>query len=159
MESPFYSADKNMNGRDRTMKSKDIGDVLSYEKRLVSELLGIMEQEVEDIIGGNVDSLEESLPRKQAIIDRIAKDRRNNRAYYNLSIRPADAPGLRTLQQELITLWRKVSGLNKISKTLVERRLREIDEQLKPFIQIKENTYTRSGMVANSSSSSTKGGT
>jgi len=159
MDNLFYSADKNIKGRDKTMKPKDIGEVLLQEKRLVSELAALMEKEVEDIIGGNVDALEESLPIKQAIVDSIAKCRYENAEYYTQPTEPDNVTGVRALQQELIALWRKVSGLNRISKTLVERRLKEIGEQLKPFINSSKDVYTRSGMVSTRSSCIIKGGT
>jgi len=137
------------------MKQNSILKGLSEEKCLASELAGILEKDVDYIIQGNADAIEESLPKKQKLIRKIDEGRME---IHRSDIDPDETPKARILQQELVGLWRKINGLNELSKKLVTQRLTEVTEQLKPFILLSESGYTRSGKASKSISRIIKGG-
>lgn len=129
----------------------------SEEKALVLRLISLLDEELESVSKGDASKLEESMPQKQKLINKIIA----NRDYMVLPDKEPsrrDALKIRTLQQELIGLWRKATGLNELSKGLVKKRLSEIDEQLKPFFTRPTTGYDKSGKRSTGSPNIIKGG-
>ncbi|MEA3223094.1 MAG: flagellar export chaperone FlgN [Thermodesulfobacteriota bacterium] len=141
------------------MTSKEIITTkgLSEEKGLVLRLISLLEEELESVSNGDASRLEESMPQKQKLINKIIANR-------DCIILPDKGPSredalkIRNLQQELIGLWRKATGLNEVSKGLVRKRLSEIDEQLKPFFPRPTTGYDKSGKRSTVSPNIIKGG-
>jgi len=128
-----------MKGPDKKI-SDDIIASLEDEKRLIQELIVLLEKELGYITSGDVELLEESLPDKQKILIRIADARKRIKLVEGESLGQA-----RKLKHELSGLWTKATGLNDLSKNLVVKRLGEIDKQLEPFFSKAEKGYNRSG--------------
>ncbi|MFA5652849.1 MAG: hypothetical protein WDA72_01905, partial [Desulfomonilia bacterium] len=61
---------------------------------------------------------------------------------------PRCAERIRLLQQELVMLWKRTSGLNELSKSLVTGRLEEIGNQLEIFFSGEKSGYNRQGKKA-----------
>ena len=120
-------------------------------------LISLLEEELESVSNGDASRIEESMPQKQKLINKIIASR-------DCIILPDKGPSrkdaikIRTLQQELIGLWRKATGLNELSKGLVRKRLSEIDEQLKPFFTRHTTGYDKSGKRSTVSPNIIKGG-
>lgn len=120
---------------------------MALEKDLVEDLIPQLKLEIDLIITGDVDALEESMPAKQALLEKIAANRRT-------MPEPRDVPGsdeaaqMRCLQQDLVGLWKKVGGMNELSKQMIGRRLDEIRHQLGPFLARQGNGYDRAGRTA-----------
>ncbi len=140
-----------------TSKKIIITKRLSEEKGLVLRLISLLEEELEFVSNGEASKLEESMPQKQKLINKIIANR-------DCIVLPDKGPSredafkIRTLQQELIGLWKRATGLNELSKGLVRRRLSEIDEQLKPFFTRPTTGYDKSGKRSNGSPNIIKGG-
>ncbi len=113
------------------------------EKELVGQLVGHLQTEVEFVMQGDVEKLEESMPVKQHLINEIIK----NRAGSDMDV-PEDVAELRALQQELVGLWKKANALNEMSKDLIQQKLSDIDLQLAPFLKNLENGYDKTGQKA-----------
>jgi hypothetical protein len=118
---------------------------LEREKELIVDLNKRLEQELELIVGGDVQSLEETMPHKQKIIKNIAKNRKDNDDLPRNDPEPEDANRIRLLQQDLTGLWKKATGLNELSKSLVKQRLSDIDAQLEVFFTGMKKGYSRDG--------------
>lgn len=117
---------------------------LEREKQLVGRLTELLREEVGFITNQNVEALEESMPEKQQILYDIAENRKGNDLLEKGPL-PHTAARIRNLQQDLIILWKKASGLNDLSKTMVTGRLEEIDRQLEPFFTGEKSGYNRNG--------------
>lgn len=126
------------------MTYADIIRRLEKEKELVENLNVLLQTELDLISAGDVQKLEESMPAKQKILKGIADNRKDNDTPLGDPL-PEQAQAMRTLQQELIGLWKKASGLNEISKNLVNQRLFEINEQLEIFFDGLKEGYSRDG--------------
>jgi hypothetical protein len=126
------------------MTYADIIQRLQQEKELVEKLNTHMQMELELISSGDVQSLEESMPAKQKLLKSIAEVREDNEVPEGEPM-PEHAKTIRGLQQDLVILWKKVSGLNDLSKQLVTQRLNEIDDQLEIFFASLKEGYSRDG--------------
>jgi len=118
---------------------------LEREKELVEDLSRRLEQEVAFIVGGDVQALEETLPHKQKIIKNIAQNRGEKDDLPRSNPDPADENRIRLLQQDLSVLWKKATGLNELSKSLVNQRLTDINAQLEVFFTGMKKGYSRDG--------------
>jgi hypothetical protein len=117
---------------------------LEKEKELVIRLMELLREEVGFITDSNVAALEDSMPEKQQILHAIATNRQG-REMIAREQQPPQASQVRDLQQDLVKLWRRASGLNDLSKTMVTSRLSEIERELEPFIAGVKNSYNREG--------------
>lgn len=117
---------------------------LEREKTLVEELNTHLEQEVRCITCGDVQALEKTMPGKQKIIRSIAENRSDDETPQS-DPGPEDAGRLRSLQQDLVGLWKKATGLNDLAKSMVTQRLSEIDQQVEIFFAGMKSGYTREG--------------
>jgi hypothetical protein len=120
---------------------------LEKEKNLVERLTELLREELDFISNQDVESLEESMPEKHQILRNIAENRQER----NMTDEPPEpelAEKIRGLQQDLVVLWRKVSGFNDLSKSLVTGRLEEIGRQLEVFFSGDEGRYDRQGKKA-----------
>jgi hypothetical protein len=106
------------------MTYAEVIERLEREKVLIGELNAHLEQELECISRGDVQVLEETMPHKQKIIKSIAENR--NDEIPQADPEPEEVKRVRSLQQDLIKLWRKATGLNNLSRSLVTQRLSEI---------------------------------
>lgn len=118
---------------------------LEREKELIEDLNKRLEQEVAFIVGGDVQSLEETMPHKQKLIKNIAENRAEKEDLPRNDPEPEDADRIRLLQQDLSGLWKKTTGLNELSKSLVQQRLTDIDAQLEVFFTGMKKGYSRDG--------------
>jgi hypothetical protein len=126
------------------MTYAEVIDRLEREKVLIGELNAHLEQELECISRGDVQALEETMPHKQKIIKSIAENR-NDDEMPQADPEPEDVKRMRSLQQDLIKLWRKAAGLNDLSKSLVTQRLSDIEGQIEIFFNSLKSGYTRNG--------------
>lgn len=110
----------------------------------MERLIAHLHRELDLITEGNVQTLEESMPAKQKLLMGIADNRQGDEQLQG-DPRPEQAQVIRTLQQDLVGLWKKASGLNEISKKLVNQRLFEINDQLEIFFAGLKDGYTRDG--------------
>ncbi len=117
---------------------------LEKEKLLVGRLTELLREELECITRQDVEALEESMPEKQKILSDIMDNRKGRELIQREPLRQS-ASQIRTLQQDLIKLWKTASGLNDLSKTMVTDRLAEIDRQLEPFFIGGKAGYNRNG--------------
>jgi len=117
---------------------------LEREKDLVTRLTELLRKELDFISSQDVESLEESMPEKHQILREIAENRQE---FHTTDERPVPefAEKIRGLQQDLVMLWRKASGYNDLSKSLVTSRLQEIGRQLEVFFSGCESGYDRQG--------------
>lgn len=120
---------------------------LERERDLVERLTELLRKELDFISNQDVEALEQSLPEKHQILRKIAENRGSKNVQAGDPL-PGHAERMRTLQQELVVLWRKASGLNELSKSLVTGRLEEIGRQLELFFSGSEDCYDRSGKKA-----------
>jgi hypothetical protein len=125
------------------MTYAEVIERLEREKVLIGELNAHLEQELECISRGDVQVLEETMPHKQKIIKSIAENR--NDEIPQADPEPEEVKRVRSLQQDLIKLWRKATGLNNLSRSLVTQRLSEIEDQIEIFFAGLRNGYTRDG--------------
>ena len=125
------------------MTYTEVIESLEREKVLIGELNAHLEQELECISRGNVQVLEETMPHKQKIIKSIAENR--NDEIPQADPEPEEVKRVRSLQQDLMKLWRKATGLNNLSRSLVTQRLSEIEDQIEIFFAGLRNGYTRDG--------------
>jgi hypothetical protein len=125
------------------MTYAEVIERLEREKVLIGELNAHLEQELECISRGDVQALEETMPHKQKIIKSIAENR--NDEIPQADPEPEDVKRMRSLQQDLMKLWRKATGLNNLSRSLVTQRLSEIEDQIEIFFAGLRNGYTRDG--------------
>lgn len=149
-EAKTQSSARSMDGRTPT-------EVFEAERALLHDLIQYLEQEIEHVVGGDVTTLEESMPRKKKILDAIAA----NRGRHTLpQVRTGDgeAAKMRALKLDLVRLWKKVEGLNATSQELVNQRLSDIELRLAPFIQSFKTGYDRSGKVSKSVSHTIRSG-
>ncbi len=128
------------------------------EEELVRSLVNHLEKEVEFVMDGNVDALEESMPAKYAILEKIAANRKDMDEPENSAPVAEDAAVMRRLQQDLVKLWKRADGLNEISKNMVTKRLDDLDKQMEPFLSGTENGYSRQGKKTRYANSMIKGG-
>jgi hypothetical protein len=126
------------------MTYADVIQRLQQEKELVERLNTHLQSELDLITEGNVQTLEESMPAKQKLLKGIADNRQGDEEPQGEPW-PEQAQIIRTLQQDLVGLWKKASGLNDISKNLVNQRLFEINDQLEIFFAGLKDGYTRDG--------------
>jgi hypothetical protein len=118
---------------------------LEQEKGLLENLKIQLEMELALISQGNVQALEESMMYKQKLIKDIANLREEIKEPQSKPI-PEQAKKMRALQHELKVLWKKVTGLNDLSKNFVMERLSEIETKIEIFFSgLKKNSYTRDG--------------
>ncbi len=117
---------------------------LEKEKLLVGRLNELLREELECITSQNVEALEESMPEKQRILQDIMENRKGEKLIDRDPL-PHSASHIRSLQQDLIKLWKAASGLNELSKTMVTDRLAEIDHQLEPFFTREKAGYNKKG--------------
>jgi len=117
---------------------------IEREKELVERLTELLQEELEFIANQDVESLEESMPEKYRILHDIQENRREMGALEG-EPNPRCAERIRLLQQELVMLWKRASGLNELSKSLVTGRLEEIGNQLEIFFSGEKNGYNRQG--------------
>jgi Mg2+ and Co2+ transporter CorA len=125
------------------MTYAEVIERLEREKVLIGELNAHLEQELECISRGDVQALEETMPHKQKIIKSIAENR--NDEIPQADPEPEDVKRVRSLQQDLMKLWRKATGLNNLSRSLVSQRLSEIEDQIEIFFAGLRSGYTRDG--------------
>jgi hypothetical protein len=126
------------------MTYAEVIEGLEREKALIGELNAHLDQELECISRGDVQMLEETMPNKQKIIKSIAENRNDNEMPQS-DPEPRDAERMRSLRQDLIKLWRKATGLNDLSKSLVTQRLSDIEDQIEIFFNGLKSGYTRDG--------------
>jgi hypothetical protein len=126
------------------MTYAEVIERLEREKALIGELNAHLDQELECISRGDVQMLEETMPNKQKIIKSIAENRNDNEMPQS-DPEPRDAERMRSLRQDLIKLWRKATGLNDLSKSLVTQRLSDIEDQIEIFFNGLKSGYTRDG--------------
>lgn len=129
----------------------DMIERLQKEKELVVRLTELLREEVGFITEQNAAALEDSMPEKQQILHAIASNRQGREMISRVPLTPP-ASQVRDLQQDLIKLWRKASGLNDLSKTMVTGRLSEIERELEPFIAGVKNSYNREGKKSGNTS-------
>jgi len=125
------------------MTYEEVIERLEREKVLIGELNAHLEQELECISRGDVQVLEETMSHKQKIIKSIAENR--NDEIPQADPDPEEVKRLRSLQQDLMKLWRKATGLNNLSRSLVTQRLSEIEDQIEIFFAGLRSGYTRDG--------------
>ncbi len=125
------------------MTYAEVIERLEREKVLIGELNAHLEQELECISRGDVQALEETMPHKQKIIKSIAENR--NEEMPQADPGPEEVKRVRSLQQDLMKLWRKATGLNNLSRSLVTQRLSEIEDQIEIFFAGLRSGYTRNG--------------
>ncbi len=125
------------------MTYAEVIERLEREKVLIGELNAHLEQELECISRGDVQALEETMPHKQKIIKSIAENR--NDEIPQADPGPEEVKRVRSLQQDLMKLWRKATGLNNLSRSLVTQRLSEIEDQIEIFFAGLRSGYTRDG--------------
>jgi hypothetical protein len=126
------------------MTYADLIQRLQQEKELVERLNAHLQRELDLITEGNVQTLEESMPAKQKILMSIADNRQGDKEPQGEPL-PEQAQIIRTFRHGLVRLWKKASGLNEISKKLVNQRLFEINDQLEIFFAGLKDGYTRDG--------------
>jgi hypothetical protein len=126
------------------MTYAEVIERMEREKALIEDLNTHLEQELECISRGDVQALEETMPHKQKIIKAIASNRDNGEMPQS-DPEPRDAESMRSLQQDLVMLWRKATGLNDLSKSLVTQRLSDIEDQIEIFFNGLKSGYTRDG--------------
>ena len=118
---------------------------LEREKELLEKLVIQLETELTFISQGDVQALEESMPLKQRLIKSIAELREGTEVPRS-GLVPEHTKRMRSLQQELVVLWKKASGLNDLSKRFVSQKLSEIEAQIDIFFTgLKKDGYTRDG--------------
>lgn len=117
---------------------------LEKEKELVGRLTELLQQELTFITNQDAEALENSMPEKMQVLDNI-KENRQGVGMIAEDPLPQSAAQIRGLQQELIVLWKKASGLNELSKSMVTSRLDEIERQLEPFFAGTKSGYNRDG--------------
>lgn len=117
------------------------------ERDLLVLLLDRIKKELQLIAEDDVQGLEDSLPEKMKILREIQKIRADEGVL-------DEAPGevlarrMRSLQQELVGLWKEASGLNDAAKRMVTGRLSEIDQTLCSFFDALKSGYARDGRKA-----------
>lgn len=141
-EAKTRSSTPSMDGRTPT-------EVFETEKALLHDLIRHLEREIEHVISGDVTMLEESMPRKEKILDAIAANR-GGHTLPQVRDGEGDAAKMRDLKRELMRLWQRVDGLNETSKELINRRLSDIELRLEPFFKSFETGYDKSGRVSKS---------
>lgn len=117
---------------------------LETERDLVMRLTDLLREEVGFITEQNVTALEDSMPEKQLILKAIATNRQGREMIVRGPL-PSGQAHVRTLQRDLVKLWKRASGLNDLSKSMVRSRLSEIERELEPFIAGVKNSYNREG--------------
>jgi hypothetical protein len=126
------------------MTSSEMIERLTLEKELVAQLIRHLEKELEYITSEDIEALEESMPDKYKLLQNIASAREDLKSYRE-EPGPKYADQIRCLQQDLVGLWKKASGLNELSKEMVMGRLSEIGRQLESFFCSVKGGYDRSG--------------
>jgi len=121
--------------------------MMQREKELVEKLNTHLQNELDLISEGNVQSLEDSMPSKQKLLKSIIKNREDSDMPQEEPM-PEHADMMKSLEQDLVVLWKKASALNDISKKFVSQRLNEIDNQLKIFFTGLKGGYSKDGRKA-----------
>ncbi|HQI00314.1 MAG TPA: flagellar export chaperone FlgN [Deltaproteobacteria bacterium] len=122
----------------------DIVQRLKKEKELVGRLTELLQEEITFISNLDAEALENSLPEKMQVLYAIKENRQGSEMTEEDPVKQFAAQ-IRGLQQELIVLWKKASGLNELSKSMVTGRLTEIERQLEPFFTGTKSGYNRDG--------------
>lgn len=117
---------------------------LEKEKELVVRLTELLQEELEFIVNQDAEALEGSMPEKMQVLRNIKENRQGVETIEEEPL-PQSAAQIRGLQQDLIVLWKKASGLNELSKSMVTGRLAEIERQLEPFFAGTKSGYNRDG--------------
>lgn len=120
---------------------------LRRECALMASLVDHLRLELELIAADDVQALEDSMPRKFKIIREI-QEIRGEACVLEKEPSAEDAASLRSLQQELVGMWKEASGLNEISRDMVSKRLGEIDQAVQVFFSGLKNGYARDGKKA-----------
>ena len=141
----------------RDMNDMDRPEVLDREKTLLLELIACLEQEIEYVISGDVDTLEESMPQKRKILEAIVDNRAVEKVMRTTG-QGGDDNKVVKLRQELGLLWKRVNGLNETSKDMVNRRLSDIEHRLEPFFSRLHKGYDKSGKASKSVAHTIKNG-
>jgi Mg2+ and Co2+ transporter CorA len=126
------------------MTYADVIERLEREKVLVRKLNAHLQRELDFIASDDVQALEDSMPAKQKII-RTVQEIRQDSQMPSGDPNTDDAERMRSLQQDLVRLWKKATGLNEISKRMVSQRLSEIDDTVQAFFIGLKESYTREG--------------
>jgi hypothetical protein len=122
----------------------DIVKRLEKEKELVGRLTELLREELAFITNQDAEALENSMPEKMQVLRNIKENRQGVEMIAEEPL-PQSAAQIRGLQQDLIMLWKKASGLNELSKSMVTGRLAEIEQQLEPFFAGTKSGYNRDG--------------
>jgi hypothetical protein len=131
-------------GRGEIMTYAEMITRLEREKELIEDLNKRLEQELDLISRDDIQTLEETMPLKEKIIKNIALNRGGGEKP-QLAPDPEHATRIRSLQNDLSGLWKRLTGLNDLSKSLITRRLSDIDAQLEVFFTGMKKGYTREG--------------
>ena len=135
--------DRMMTESDSNAYTRMIGRI-EREKELVERLTELLREELEFIANQDVESLEESMSEKYRILQDITENRQETGMLDGEPLSQC-ADRIRLLQQDLVVLWKKASGLNELSKSLVTGRLEEIGNQLDIFFSGEKSGYNRQG--------------
>jgi hypothetical protein len=117
---------------------------LEKEKELVGRLTELLRKELEIITNQDAEALEDSMPEKIQLLRTIKENRQGVDSIERESLFPYETR-IQGLKQDLVVLWKKASGLNELSKSMVTGRLAEIERQLEPFFAGTKGGYTRDG--------------
>jgi len=126
------------------MTNAEMRKRLEREKELILQLNLYLEKELTYIVNQDVETLEESMPDKYKLLRAIASNREGIEKF-SQEHRGNHADEIRTIRNDLVGLWKKASGLNELSKSMVTGRLTEIGHQLEPFFVKDKAGYNRSG--------------
>ncbi len=126
------------------MTSADMVERLTRERDLIIELNTYLEKELVYITNEDMEALEDSMPDKYRVLQNIASNREGFESNGRGSWAEL-ADQIRGLKQELVGLWRKASGLNDLSKSMVSSRLKDIGRQMEIFFTGDGGGYTRNG--------------
>ncbi|HHO75144.1 MAG TPA: hypothetical protein ENN05_01800 [Deltaproteobacteria bacterium] len=141
----------------RIMTNEEMKERLEKEKELVVQLNLSLEKELAYITSQDIEPLEESMPDKYKLLRAIASNRQDIDTFD-----PGDekrhADEIRALQKEIAVLWKKATGLNELSKSMVTGRLAEIEKHLEVFFAGDKAGYNRSGRKSNQKSRIVKTG-
>jgi len=119
-------------------------EMMQREKDLVEKLNKHLQKELDLISEGDIQTLEESMPHKQKLLKGIIENREGSDTPQGEPM-PEYAEMMRSLQQDLVVLWKMASGLNDLSKQFVVQRLNEIDDQLEIFFAGLKDGYSKDG--------------
>jgi len=139
------------------MKSSEMKKRLEKEKELLFQLIRYLDKELTYIANQEIEPLEESMPDKYKLLRAIALNREGIETF-DPAQGGTHSDEIRSLQNDLAGLWKKASGLNELSKSMVKGRLAEIEQQLEPFFAREKDGYNSSGRRSRSMSHIVKTG-